>query len=164
MIKSFVMRYIPRATKKSLKDAHPKRPLLTRGYFNIGYDIRLAVGIGEVDFIGKGKSATSDGPAFQLSGHALDSLKDQNILLALKTGDAELNEELAVIISLLDAVTQKWTQNQAELTLYKLKLKRDEEISRILEISLSAVNQRKRNAQWTAIEKAVQFFETKIEL
>lgn len=164
MIKSFVMSYIPEERKKLLRDVHPKRPILTKGYFNIGYDIRLAVGIGEVDFIGKGKLAASDGPAFQLSGLTLDRLKEQNTLLALKTGDAKLNEELDVIVSLLDALTQKWTQNQAELILYKLKQKKDEEISSILKISLSAVNQRKKNAQWTAIEKAVQFFETKIDL
>jgi DNA-directed RNA polymerase specialized sigma subunit len=63
----------------------------------------------------------------------------------------------------LDALIQKWTLNAAELVLYLLQNKKEEEIAGLLNISQSAVNQRKKNAQWFAVEKLIQYFEKTIQ-
>lgn len=157
IIRTFVMAYLPKADEKlSLKNKK-----ISRGYFNNEFDIRLAVGIGTVDFIKGKKIATSDGEAFQLSGESLDNLKDENQRLICKTNNELLNKDLDAVIILIDALAQKWTQNQAEVILNKLNNKKDEEIATELGISISAINQRKKTAQWQAIERAVQFFEYK---
>lgn len=135
----------------------------TKGYFTTGFDIRLAIGIGEVDFIKKNKITSSDGEAFRLSGEALDSLKQDAHRITVKTFNTEFDEQLEPAILLLDALIQKWTLNGAELVLYLLQNKKEEEIAGLLKISQSAVNQRKKNAQWFAIEKLIQYFEKTIQ-
>ncbi|HEY8399541.1 MAG TPA: hypothetical protein VIK80_16485 [Flavihumibacter sp.] len=158
LIRTFVMSFAQPLHKKGQKNGEK-----SRGYFNNEFDIRLAIGVGAVDFVRGKKIATSDGEAFQLSGESLDRLKDQGQRLICKTAREELNRDLEPLVLLLDAVAEKWTRNQAELLLHKLHNKRDEEIAAELGISLSAVNQRKKTAQWPAIEKAVQYFAYKMK-
>ena len=64
---------------------------------------------------------------------------------------------------MIDAVIQKWTLNGAELVLHLLQNKKEEEIAGLLSISQSAVNQRKKNAQWFAMEKLIQHFEKTVK-
>lgn len=135
----------------------------TKGYFTTDFDIRLAVGIGKADFIKKTKLSASDGEAFRFSGEALDALKDESYRLAIKTINKEFDEALEPAILLLDALIQKWTLNGAELVLYLLQNKKEEEIATLINISQSAVNQRKKNAQWFAIEKLIQYFEKTVQ-
>jgi DNA-directed RNA polymerase specialized sigma subunit len=73
------------------------------------------------------------------------------------------DEQMEPSILLLDAIIQKWTQNAAEIILYLLQDKKEDEIAGLLNISQSAVNQRKKNAQWFAIEKLIQFFEKTVQ-
>jgi hypothetical protein len=162
IIRSYVMGYTPEEMKKKILRSQ-KKGAVPKGYFNVAFDIRLAIGIGEVDFIKRKKLSSSDGIAFQLSGEALDNLKEEPRRLVFKSADKTLNIDIEPLIYLLDALTQKWTQNQAVLVLNKLQDKKDEEIAKLFKISISAVNQRKRTAQWTAIEKAVTYFETKLK-
>ncbi|MET0242385.1 MAG: SatD family protein [Flavitalea sp.] len=154
MIRTYIMAYSAEGKTK-------KKTKTTKGYFNNEFDIRLSVGIGSVDFIKNNKISTSDGEAFRISGEALDSIKNENQKLIVQTNQTELNKELEALIILIDALAQKWTQNQAELIFHKLNEKKDDEIAAKLGISISAINQRKRTSQWSAIEKAVKYFEYK---
>lgn len=154
MIRCFFKAYIP---GKGVTKGRKKQS--AKGYFATAFDIRLAVGIGEVDFIEKKKISSSDGQAFRLSGEALDDLKKENSRIAVKTLHPSFNEPIEAAILLLDAIMQKWTQNGAEVILYKLQNKKDDEIAALLNISQPAVNQRKKNAQWPAIEKLIAYFE-----
>lgn len=160
MIKSFVMAYIPPSVQKKIS-ADQSNGKQVRGYLNAEFDIRLAIGVGVVDFIKKSRLSNSDGPAFQLSGETLDTLKEDYPRIGFKTDDEKLNNDIEALILLIDAVTQKWTQNQAAFALSKLQKKKDEEIALDFQISLSAVNQRKKTAQWFALEKAIEYFESK---
>jgi hypothetical protein len=154
IVRCFLKSYL---TEKE-KTARAKKKVL-KGYFNARFDIRLAIGIGAADFIHANKISVSDGEAFQLSGEALDGLKEDDRKLSLKTYDAAFNEQMEPVMYLLDALIDKWTQNQAEIVLYKLENIKDEKIAEKLNISTSAVTQRKKTAQWNAIEKAVIYFE-----
>jgi hypothetical protein len=122
-------------------------------------DIRLSIGIGSVDFFSKTDLAHSDGEAFRFSGEGLDSLKRESYRLAIKTPDDSLNESLEPAIMLLDAVIQKWTNNQAEALTYKLKDWKEDNISKKIGVSQPAINQRIKSSQWFAIEKLLQYFE-----
>lgn len=130
----------------------------SKGYFSTNFDIRLSIGIGEVDFIQK-KITSSDGQAFRLSGEALDNLKETSQRLSITTINKSFDEQMEPAILLVDSVIQKWTQNQAELVYYKLMKLKEDEIASTIGISQSAVTQRKKTAQWYAIEKLLTWFE-----
>ena len=135
LIRCFVLSYLPVSKRKKTS---------SKGYINTQFDIRLAIGIGGVDFINEKKLSSSDGEAFVLSGLSLDNLKKGNERMIVKSGDDELNGEWETITILLDAIMQKWTQNGAELILQKLWGKKDDEIAGMFNVSLSAITQRKK--------------------
>ncbi len=162
MIRAFIKSYI---TLDDQKDNNRKVESTTipRGFFPGNQDIRLSIGIGQIDFYNKKNLAHSDGEAFRLAGEDLESLKKAAYRMALKTHNEAFNQSMEPTILLLDAVLQKWTNNQAETVLYKLQNHKEEEISKTIKISQPAVNQRIRTAQWFAIEKLLLYFEKTIK-
>ncbi len=163
IIRSFFRAYFPDELKPKIPSKKGKKAIATKGYFATNFDVRLGIGIGTVDFIKKNKITTSDGEAFRLSGEALDNLAQATQRLAVKTFNPTFNEQIEPPVLLLDALIQKWTQNQAELVLYKLQDKKEDEIAASLKITQSAVNQRTKTAQWLAIEKLVLYFEKTVK-
>ena len=163
IIRSFFRAYLPDELKPKITLTKGKPPLATKGYFATNFDVRLGVGIGKVDFIKKNKITGSDGEAFQFSGEALDELSQATQRMSIRTMNPAFNEQMEAPVLLLDALIQKWTQNQAELVLYKLQEKKEDEIATTLKITQSAVNQRTKTAQWTAIEKLVLYFEKTVK-
>jgi hypothetical protein len=162
IIRSFFRSYLPDELKQKISYKKGKSQA-TKGYFATNFDIRLGIGIGTVDFIKKNKITTSDGEAFRLSGEALDSLHHVTQRMAIRTSSMIFNEQIEPPVLLLDAIIQKWTQNQAELVLYKLQEKKEDEIAAKLKITQSAVNQRTKTAQWMAIEKLILYFEKTVK-
>jgi hypothetical protein len=156
LIRAFFRAYVPSIETEETEKSG-------KGYFTTDYDIRLAIGIGEVDFINDNKITSSDGQAFRFSGEGLDSLKDGSQRLILKTAKPEFDEQMEPSILLVDALIQKWTQNQAQLALYKLQQIKEDEIAAKLGISQSAVTQRKKTAQWNAVDKLVYYFEKTVK-
>lgn len=153
LIRAFFRAYILQDPKTALQQKSNK------GYFSTKYDIRLAIGIGEVDFIDEKKITSSDGMAFRLSGEGLDSLKETLQRLIIKSVYTDFDEQIEPSVLLLDALIQKWTQNQAALAWYKLQQVKEDEIAALLHITQSAVTQRKKTAQWYAVEKLLTYFE-----
>jgi len=158
MIRGFIKSYITLEQKDIYARYLGKGKMASKGYFPGKQDIRLAIGIGKVDFMTKNSLAHSDGEAFYLSGDALDRLKSMPYRMMLKTPDIKFNESIEPTILLLDAVLQKWTNNQAETVLFKLKNMTEDEIAKKLKITQSAVNQRTKTSQWYAIEKLLVYF------
>lgn len=156
LIRAFLRAYVPGDTKNVLKSKNNK------GYFSTKYDIRLAIGIGETDFIDEKKITASDGEAFRLSGEGLDSLKETPQRLIIKSAYPDFDEQIEPSVLLADALIQKWTQNQAALALYKLQQIKEDEIAALLQVTQSAVTQRKKTAQWYAVEKLLTYFEKTI--
>ena len=162
IIRSFFRSYLPDELKPKVSFKKGKSQA-TKGYFATNFDVRLGIGIGTIDFIKKNKITTSDGQAFRLSGDALDNLNQATQRMAIKTFNNAFNDQMEPPVLLLDALIQKWTQNQAELVLYKLQDKKEDEIAAKLKITQSAVNQRTKTAQWMAIEKLVLYFEKTVK-
>lgn len=161
MIRAFLRSYIPPLQEALI--TNEKKQSATRGYFSTEYDIRLSIGIGEAEFLNPDKITSSDGTAFRLSGEGLEILMTGTQRLILQSFNKSFDEQNEPAILLLDALIQKWTQNQAELVLYKLQDKKEEEIAGLLKISQSAVNQRTKTAQWHAIEKLISQFERTVK-
>jgi hypothetical protein len=158
MVRAFIKSYTS-AEQKAVYDKYMgKGRMATKGYFPGKQDIRLAIGIGSIDFIKKHSFLQSDGQAFQFSGESLDSLKSTSYRMILTTMDDHVNYMMEPSILLLDSVIQRWTNNQAETVLLKLKGMNEDEIAHRLKITRSAVSQRTRTSQWYAIDKLLTFY------
>lgn len=124
-------------------------------------DARIAIGVGTVNFMAT-TAAESDGEAFRNSGPILDTMKDENVRLRVKTPWEEINQELDVSLFLADALIHRWTTAQVEVIAESLMGKKQTEIAEKLKISQSAVNQRLKAGNWEAINKLMVRFNTLI--
>ncbi len=114
-------------------------------------DVRIAIGIGPVEHMKK-NIAESDGTAFRLSGRTLDTLKPENKKFMIKTTSDEINKELELECSMLDALLSNWSVKSSEVIYHVLEDKTQLEIAELVGISQSAVQQRLKTANWPVIE------------
>jgi len=124
-------------------------------------DFRIAIGIGDVN-LKRESILESNGEAFQFSGRALDSMKGDYPRLLLKTTNKDLDDEFNVHFSLLDSVTSKWSKSSAEVIYYLHKKLKEKEIAEVFKINQSAVNQRKKAANWDSISLLLKRYKTAI--
>lgn len=125
-------------------------------------DFRMALGIGTIDFE-RDSIAESNGQAFQFSGRTLDEMKNENQRTKIKTPVEEINEEFNTSFFLLDMLIEKWSTASAEVVYYSLKGWKEREIAEKLNVSQSAVNQRKKASGWEAISRLVTRYEQVME-
>ncbi|MCK9361922.1 hypothetical protein M0Q28_06935 [Patescibacteria group bacterium] len=89
---------------------------LRAGLIAAGLDSRIAIGIGSVKSLDKRKISRSSGPAFEASGHGLDSLpKKRRLGLAFADGvqNPSADSLMGAVIPLIDAQMEKWTSREA---------------------------------------------------
>ncbi|MBN1292325.1 MAG: hypothetical protein JXB48_10845 [Candidatus Latescibacteria bacterium] len=115
-------------------------------------DVRLALGIGTVNYLPDKKVSEGDGDAFRRSGTLLDTLKKKPVFLAVDTPWPDINKELDVECALLDAIIYKWSAHQAEAILGYLRGLTQAEIGNNLGITQAALSLRLRDAGSKAIE------------
>ncbi|WBL23925.1 SatD family protein [Zunongwangia sp. HRR-M8] len=124
-------------------------------------DLRIAIGIGSID-LKRDEISESNGKAFQLSGRTLDEMKFTGRKLMLKTPNIDLNGEFYTSLALFDFIADRWSTASAEVIYYLLQDYKEKEIAKILGISQSAVNQRKKTAGWDPISDLLTRFKEKI--
>ena len=122
-------------------------------------DFRIAIGIGTIN-LKRESILESNGEAFQFSGRALDTMKGDYPRLLLKTIDEDLNDEFNVHFSLLDSVTSKWSMSSAEVIYFLHKGYKEVKIAETLGINQSAVNHRKKVANWDSISLLLDRYRT----
>jgi replicative superfamily II helicase len=115
-------------------------------------DIRLAIGLGEIEEANSGLVNEAFGEAYVNSGRTLDRMKKERRLFSIKTPVAEWDRELDTQCRLLEAVLSGWNIASAELIYWLIMGYTEIEIAKKLNISQSAVNQRKKRAGWSGIE------------
>ncbi len=76
-----------------------------------GWDARLAVGVGSIDY-NSNEIVTSDGEAFNNSGREFDAIKKRK--LVVRTPWEDINSELKVSTAFADNIVSRWTKQQAE--------------------------------------------------
>jgi len=81
-------------------------------------DVRLAVGIGTVNYLDQNVSL-SNGEAFVLSGHGLDNIGKKR--LVVKTPWEQMNESLEISTLFVDDIITGWTVNQAQAAYIEIK-------------------------------------------
>ena len=123
------------------------------------YGIRIAIGIGEITMLNR-KKGFIDGDAIVFSGRAIqESRGHAKNGLMFRSADADLNNSMAPLFTLLDVVLARNTKTQCGILWYRLLGKTEKEISAITGKNQSTINQHTRVAGWGAIERAVNYFE-----
>ncbi|CAN5380654.1 SatD family protein [soil metagenome] len=121
------------------------------------WDARIAIGIGEIDFLQK-KGSEGDGPAFRRSGPVLDEMKGETRLL-IRTPWPTVDLEFEVATAFLDVIISKWSSSQAEVISEQINGFTQQEIAQKINISQAAVNYRLKNAGWNALNKFLKRYE-----
>lgn len=135
--------------KAAINRVHLKKTKKSRTYSKIA-DFRIAIGIGTLD-MEREAITESNGQAFQFSGRTLDEMKSENRKTRLKSSLQEVDDEFNTSFFLLDTITDKWSTASAEVVYYLLRDLKEREVAAEINISQSAVNQRKKAAGWEAI-------------
>lgn len=143
--------------KAMVNKVHFRKIKKSRTYSKVA-DFRMAIGIGTYDFE-RNSVSESNGEAFQFSGRTLDEMKTETQRTRIKTPFDNINEEFNTSFFLLDLVMEKWTTASAEVVFYLLKGMKEREIAEQLNISQSAVNQRKKASGWEAISTLLARYE-----
>jgi hypothetical protein len=123
------------------------------GANNIQLSSRVSVGIGKIAY--KGKSVLdSDGEAFHQSGRYFDKMSAGEIL-AIKTTNEEINQQITIILSFINLFICQWTPNQAEVIYLACEGYTQLKMAEKLSINQGAVNRRLKAAKWKEIEKGI---------
>lgn len=127
------------------------------------YGLRLAVGIGEMKTNDK-KLDMMDGEAIYRSGRALDGLvgrKKYSFVISMQ--DENITEMLQTIFSLINHILNAATKRQCQVLYERLVSKDAKEVANNLDITASGVNQTLKTVGWTAIERAILFYQKTFE-
>jgi hypothetical protein len=139
-----------------------KAQLLSRIIKGKSINVRIAVGIGEIESLNSKNIKESDGEAFRLSGSALDGISKYR-RFSIKSGIDELNKQLEFISSSIDSITRRWSPEQAEAILLWLKGDTQTSISKKLKISQPAVNQRLQLGGHFTLSESFELFKHLID-
>lgn len=120
-------------------------------------DIRIAIGVGDIDTKRENVNE-STGDAYTNSGRTLDSMKKNKRLLAIKTNNDSINAELETEFKLLEVIMSGWKTTSAEVIYWTLLGFSESQIAEQLNVSQSAINQRKGTAGWSGIEHLLNRF------
>lgn len=129
------------------------------------YGVRVAIGIGEMH-VADSKLGILDGEAIYLSGRKLESQKTSNKMkvvikntMFFASGNNDFNEHISCILAFVDVLFKKSTSTQCKIIYYRLMGLNEKEISLMLKISQSSVNQHCNKFGWNALEQALNYFE-----
>jgi hypothetical protein len=137
------------------------RAMLRAGSGSSRLDTRMVIAVGRIDFIPGERIAEGDGPAYRLSGRALESMhRRERMRLVYPTHPAE--EELSLVVHLLDGLVSRWSDKQALAVTGALRGWQQETIAKKVwsePISQQAVAQHLDRAAWSYVESALAYFE-----
>ncbi|GGH72349.1 hypothetical protein [Phaeocystidibacter marisrubri] len=126
-----------------------------------GRDARISIGVGDVD---KRRDVLheSNGQAFIFSGRGLDKKKT---IMSFHCPHESINTQMRVLFGLMNVVIDRWTSNQSEAVLFRLKNEglTQVEAASALGISQSAWSIKMSRTGMTEILDAMKYFEDEME-
>lgn len=130
---------------------------------NIRMDARIAIGLGKIEYLPEDTVGEGDGEAFRNSGMELDRMKKGERNITIKTPWTETDAELKTECALFNALSHRWTREQAEAILYQVHGYTQDEIAKKLNISQSAVFQRLRTGGSWAVQAFLERFKAIVQ-
>lgn len=127
--------------------------------------VRMSIGIGEKTH-NAAKISESNGSAFIRSGEMFEMLKKLKTNLAIETGNAELDDELNLMLRLASTLMDNWLAQPAQFIVTAIGNPQlsQEEIGQKLGINQAAVSRRRKRARFDLIIELDAFYRKKIKL
>lgn len=126
-------------------------------------DTRIAIGIGAIEYLPGKRGAEGRGEAYSLSGPILDEMKgDRRLLIRVSDTFGNINEEFNSECALLDALINRWSEEQAQVIPYHLMKLTQGQTAKKLGITQPAVSYRLEGAGVWALDIFIQRFEQQI--
>jgi len=130
---------------------------------NTGTWARISVGIGTTSKITPGNVLQSDGEAFQLSGHQIDTMKNEGRLLKIALDSRQFQPILAATFYLAESIIWNWKPGQASVIALIPTSKTQKEIAEKLNITSAAISKAIKTSNWPAIESFLNGYEETIK-
>ncbi len=125
-------------------------------------DTRIAIAVGNIDFIPENNVSEGYGSAFSESGRLLDSMKNQRMIFGFTLENESLSNKLVTsLIKTLDALVTSWTTPQCQSVFQALQGFTQLEIAKQWDpnpISQASVANHLKSAGWDLINKSNEFF------
>ncbi|KFF06198.1 SatD family protein [Flavobacterium reichenbachii] len=130
----------------------------------IKLDARMSIGFGDKTYEGE-KISESYGGAFINSGELFETLKKQKVTLAMRTGDAQIDEKMNLMIQLALTFMDSWLVQSAEFVVSAIENPdfSQEELGQQLGINQAAVSRRQKRAQFDLVMNLDRYFRTEIK-
>ncbi|HZL41709.1 MAG TPA: hypothetical protein VFD66_00345, partial [Verrucomicrobiae bacterium] len=130
----------------------------------VGLDTRIAIGIGTINFVPKGRVSQGDGPAFRESGKVLERMP-KNRRLGLSVAETETPAGIAPVIGLMDTVMERWTEKQSLAVAGMLQGLPQSQIAELWNppVKQPVVARHLRQAGWEAVEAGLTYVENTLD-
>lgn len=128
-------------------------------------DLRMAIGVGPIDYAPQGRISAGDGEAFRRSGKLLETMTSpREGTFRFVMDDSPAASALDGMAFLAGAIAEGWTQSQSRAVAGALAGMTRKEIGRSWpgKISTQAVGGHLKRAQWAALRFAVQNYEKSV--
>lgn len=125
-------------------------------------DVRMAIGVGTVDYVPQGRVSAGDGEAFRRSGKLLETMTTPRAgTLRFAMADARLSPVLDALAVLAGAIAAEWTPMQARAVSGALAGMTQKQIAGAWEggVSFQAVSRHLQRAAWPALRHAINQYE-----
>ncbi|MFD1603103.1 hypothetical protein ACFSJW_06615 [Flavobacterium artemisiae] len=149
---------------KNLEDALCAA-ILTKAYLrSLKLDARMSIGFGDKTHNSE-KISESYGSAFIRSGELFETLKKQKVTLAMRTGDAAMDEKMNLMLQLALTFMDNWLVQSAEFvtTAIENPTLSQEELGHKLGINQAAVSRRQKRAHFDLVMNLDSYFRTEIK-
>jgi len=127
-------------------------------------DARMSIGFGNKTHNAQ-RISESNGSAFIHSGELFETLKKQKVTLAMRTGNADVDEKLNLMIQLALTFMDNWLVQSAEFVAVAIENPglSQEELGQKLGINQAAVSRRQKRAQFDLVMNLDRYFRTQIK-
>ena len=125
---------------------------------------RISIGIGAVSKITPGDVLRSEGEAFLLSGHQLDTMKAENRLMKVAINSVQFQSILSAAFYLAESIVCGWKPGQASVIAQIPACKTQKEIAGKLNITGAAVSKAIKASNWPAIENFLKGYEETMKI
>lgn len=127
-------------------------------------DARMSIGFGDKTHHAE-RISESNGTAFIHSGELFETLKKQKLTLAIRTGDANFDEKLNLMLRLALTFMDSWLAQSAEFVALAIENPdlSQEELGQKLGINQAAVSRRQKRAQFDLMMQLNRYFRIQIK-
>ncbi len=122
-------------------------------------NFRASVGIGKISVENYGNSYTEDGPAFARAREGIIELQKgrRRKITTIRTGNEATDRSINVVLSLIDAVSGRWSVFQWEAIKWSLVGAKREDVAEITGIAHQNVTKKLAAALWPAVSDGLDF-------